>query len=72
MAIEGSIALPVRSRELLDNLLRERERVNGLLEAALAGVRTALDVPEGWVLTSLEAGFAPPAAAAQEEGQKQA
>lgn len=59
---ETTIALPERARALLGDLLRERERVSGLLDAALAGVRAALAVPDGWVLESLESGFAPPPA----------
>lgn len=60
MSEQTTIALPQKARELLENLLRERERVNGMIDAALAGVRTALDVPDGWVMVSLDTGFAPP------------
>lgn len=57
----AAIALPAKSRELLRELVQQREHVNALLDAALAGVRTALDVPDGWQLVSLDAGFTPPA-----------
>ena len=57
----AAIALPAKSRELLRELVQQREHVNALIEAALAGVRSALDVPDGWALVSLDAGFAPPA-----------
>jgi hypothetical protein len=57
----AAIALPAKSRELLRELIQQREHVDALLEAALAGVRSALDVPDGWQLVSLDAGFTPPA-----------
>jgi len=57
----AAIALPAKSRTLLRELIQQREHVDALLEAALAGVRSALDVPDGWTLVSLDAGFTPPA-----------
>lgn len=55
------IAVPAKSKQLITDLIGQRDKVIGLIEAALAGVRSALDVPDGWVLQDLEAGFAPPA-----------
>lgn len=61
------IAVPAKSKLLLTNLIGERDKVIGLIDAALAGVRSALDVPDGWILQDLEAGFAPPADVADVE-----
>lgn len=61
------IAVPAKSKQLITDLIGQRDKVMGLIEAALAGVRSALDVPDAWVLQDLETGFAPPADVADVE-----
>lgn len=56
-----SMALPEKSRALLAELIRERDRINGLIEAVVQATRAALDVPEDYTLPSVEAGFVAPA-----------
>jgi len=55
-----SVPLPPRVRELLEQLIRERERVAQLIETTVAAVRAALDVPDEYVLRSLDRGFEEP------------
>lgn len=58
--MNDTVKLPGRTRELLENLIRERERINQLIEATVQATRAALDVPDGWQLTNLEQGFVAP------------
>ena len=58
-----SIAIPARSREVLERLIEQRDRIAGQMEAFIEGMRTALDVPEGWALRTLDEGFVAPAQA---------
>ena len=57
------IALPAKSRALLVELIQEQKRIAGLIEATISGIRSALDVPEGWALRTLDEGFVAPAQA---------
>ena len=63
----ATIALPPRTRELLADLLKEQQRINGLIEAAVQATRAALDVPDGWSLRSLDEGFTAPEAGPEME-----
>ena len=63
----ATIALPPRTRELLEGLLKEQQRINGLIEAAVQATRAALDVPDGWALRSLDEGFTAPEAGPEME-----
>lgn len=60
-----SIPLPPRVRELLEQLIRERERVNLLIETVVTTAKAALDVPEPYIVRSLDVGFEPPEAPPQ-------
>mgnify|MGYP007001816336 CR=1 FL=1 len=44
-------------------LIQEQKRIAGLIEATISGIRSALDVPEGWALRTLDEGFVAPAQA---------
>lgn len=67
MSTGERIAVPERSRRLLEELIKERERLNGLIEAAVQATRAALDVPDGWALRSLDEGFVAPDAGPEME-----
>jgi len=56
---EKRIALPEQSRVLLERLNEQAQTANALLSAGMEGVRTALGVPDGWVLLSPQEGFGP-------------
>lgn len=53
------IALPERTRETLVNLVRERERIEGQIQAIVGTARDCLGVPGGYVLRDVTAGFEP-------------
>jgi hypothetical protein len=60
-----AIELPEAARRLLEDLLRVRQQAEREIEVAVAGVRTALGVPAGWVLLDLSVGFVQPPAAGE-------
>lgn len=74
-ATQAAIALPARTRAILEAKLKEQavlqamlqqqsQAINELIEAA----REMLDVPDGWTLENTGVGFAaPPAQPAAEE-----
>lgn len=56
------IALPERTRETLVNLVRERQRIDELINQTVATAQECLAVPKGWRLNHVDVGFEPPAA----------
>lgn len=62
MSTGERIAVPARSRALLERMIEQRDRISAQIDAVLEGVRTALDVPEGWQIVGLDQGFTPPSA----------
>lgn len=55
-----AIALPERTRARLEALLKQREQINSVIDATVLAVREALEVPDGYVLRSLDEGFVAP------------
>lgn len=60
MADKGKpIPLPAATRETLTALVRERERIEGQIQAIVGTARDCLSVPGGYVLRDVTAGFEP-------------
>lgn len=65
--MEERIAIPARSRVILERLITQRDSIVGQMEAFIEGMRTALDVPDGYVLRTVDEGFVAPTAPAEEQ-----
>lgn len=69
--MQTTIAIPDKSRAVLEQLIEQRDRIGIQIEAVIMGVRTALDVPDDWQIASLAQGFVAPSAARQSNGAEQ-
>lgn len=70
--MEQGIAVPHRARATIERFAQERDRVIAMMEAYLSGLRAALDVPDSYVLRTLDEGFVPrpPEEQSAEQGEQ--
>lgn len=54
-----AILLPPVTRERLENLIRSQQEAQRLIDAIVATAREALNVPDGWTIGDVRAGFVP-------------
>lgn len=59
MSTGEAIALPAQTRVRLEDLLRQREQLSALIEVTVQTARETLDVPQGWIIRDVAAGFVP-------------
>lgn len=57
--MKNKFVLPQATRDLLAELIRQRDEAAGRLELALATVRATLGVPPDYVIMRLDDGFVP-------------
>ena len=65
------IALPAATADRLEGLLVQREALNAVIEATIATLREALDVPAEYQLRNVHEGFVAPPARAEQAGSQQ-
>jgi hypothetical protein len=56
----NQIMLPPNTIARLEALLTQRQAVDAVIEATVATLREALDVPDGWQLRNVHEGFVAP------------
>lgn len=55
-----AIQLPQPTRERLENLIRSQQEAQRLIDVIVATARETLDVPDGWTIGDVRAGFVAP------------
>lgn len=58
--MQNSISIPNTTQRRLEKLLADRQTLQALIDTTVLTTREALDVPDGWTLSSLTDGFVAP------------
>ena len=55
-----AIALPEKTRERLENLVRAQQETQRMIDVIVATAREALDIPDDWTISDARVGFVAP------------
>lgn len=55
-----AIALPEKTQERLENLVRAQQETQRLIDVIVATAREAMDVPDDWQISDVRVGFVGP------------
>ncbi len=53
------IAIPERTKQRIAVLIQQREAIQGRIDEAIVTVRDVMNVPDTWVVRSIDEGFVP-------------
>jgi hypothetical protein len=56
----NAIALPEKTQERLENLVRTQQETQRLIDTIVATAREALNVPDDWTISDVRVGFVAP------------